>query len=58
MPSPRRILARPCNDVRSPEAYHALARRVFGDVTVDVRHSLMTVPYSHAIITCRKTDAA
>lgn len=38
--------------VRSPEAYAALARRVFDKVDVSVRHDLLRIPYTHAILEC------
>lgn len=40
-------------NVRSPEEYEALARSVFPNVSVAVRHDLLNVPYTHAILTCR-----
>ena len=39
-------------NVRSPEAYRALAEARFSHVTVDVRHDLLHIPYSHALLTC------
>lgn len=36
--------------VRRPEAYAALAREEFDDVTVTVRTDLLRVPYSHAVV--------
>jgi SAM-dependent methyltransferase len=42
--------------VRSPEAYEKLARTSFGKVTVDVRHDLLRVPYTHAIMVCVDHD--
>jgi SAM-dependent methyltransferase len=40
--------------VRTPEALAALARRVFPDVEVHVRHDLLRVPYTLLILVCRK----
>lgn len=40
--------------VRTAEIYERLARQVFRDVEVFVRHDLMRIPYSHAIMICRK----
>jgi SAM-dependent methyltransferase len=39
-------------NVRSPEGYRALAGRHFGQVSADVRHDLLHIPYSHALLTC------
>jgi SAM-dependent methyltransferase len=39
-------------NVRSPEGYRALAEPRFAQVTVDVRHDLLHIPYSHALMTC------
>ena len=39
-------------NVRSPEGYRALAEERFTKVTVDVRHDLLHIPYSHALMTC------
>jgi len=39
--------------VRSPEAYEAIARTVFDDVTVHVRHDMLRVPYTHVIMVCQ-----
>jgi SAM-dependent methyltransferase len=38
--------------VRTSEGYAALASRVFPDVRVSVRHDLLRVPYTHAILEC------
>jgi SAM-dependent methyltransferase len=38
--------------VRTSEDYAALASRVFPDVKVSVRHDLLRVPYTHAILEC------
>lgn len=40
------------NDVRSPDGYRRLAEVSFGAVRVDVRHDLLRLPYSHAILVC------
>jgi SAM-dependent methyltransferase len=37
-------------NVRRPEGYEALARRVFDDVTVVVRHDLLRIPYTHCVL--------
>lgn len=39
--------------VRRPPAYGRLAEKAFADVTVHVRHDLLRVPYSHAILSLR-----
>ncbi|MGB3338254.1 MAG: class I SAM-dependent methyltransferase [Devosia sp.] len=36
--------------VRSPDAYAALARPHFSEVSVTLRHDLLAVPYSHCIM--------
>lgn len=36
--------------VRPPGAYAAIAREVFGEVDVEVRHDLLRIPYSHCVI--------
>lgn len=41
--------------VRSAEGYRALAQRCFDEVTVQERHDLLRVPYSHAIVTAAAT---
>lgn len=42
-------------NVRTAEQYLALARPAFGEaVTVHVRHDLNHIPYTHAILECRK----
>lgn len=38
--------------VRSPEGYQRLAEASFGAVKVHVRHDLLHVPYTHAILEC------
>ena len=38
--------------VRSPDAYEKLARTAFAEVTVNVRHDLLRVPYTHTIMVC------
>jgi SAM-dependent methyltransferase len=44
-------------NVRSPEGYEALARRAFDDVKLHLRHDLLRVPYSHAILECSRPTA-
>ena len=39
-------------NVRSGEAYAALARPFFGSVGLSVRHDMLNVPYTHAILVC------
>lgn len=36
--------------VRTPEGYRNLAVQIFPNVRVEVRHDLLTVPYTHAIL--------
>ncbi|HCS12714.1 MAG: hypothetical protein COS82_10020 [Zetaproteobacteria bacterium CG06_land_8_20_14_3_00_59_53] len=38
--------------VRSPEAYHALARSSFPLVNHHLRHDMLNIPYSHSIMQC------
>lgn len=45
-------------NVRTPEGYAALAREHFGDVRCSVRHDLLYIPYSHAILECQAAEAA
>jgi SAM-dependent methyltransferase len=40
--------------VRSPEAYAALASRVFGKVDVSIHHNLLRIPYTHVILECAR----
>jgi SAM-dependent methyltransferase len=44
---------RGCN-VRVPDAYAALAAPAYDEITLTVRHDLLRIPYSHAILECRK----
>lgn len=37
-------------NVRSPQEYETLARSVFTDVKIVVRHDLLRIPYSHCIL--------
>jgi SAM-dependent methyltransferase len=39
-------------NVRSPEGYEALGRRAFAESRVHLRHDLLWVPYTHAILEC------
>jgi SAM-dependent methyltransferase len=39
-------------NVRSPAGYEALARQAFHEVSLSLRHDLLRVPYSHAILEC------
>lgn len=39
--------------VRSGQAYRELARAVFPNAALTIRHDLLHVPYTHAIVTCR-----
>jgi 2-polyprenyl-3-methyl-5-hydroxy-6-metoxy-1,4-benzoquinol methylase len=40
-------------NVRDAEGYQRLARQVFGEVTPQVRHDLLRIPYTHLILQCR-----
>lgn len=40
-------------NVRSPDAYRALAAQVFDQVECEVRHDLLRIPYSHCILQMR-----
>jgi SAM-dependent methyltransferase len=39
-------------NVRSPDGYRALAKESFRNVNVTVRHNLLRVPYTHAVLEC------
>lgn len=41
-------------NVREPDCYAAIARSVFVEVKVTVRHDLARIPYTHTILECRK----
>lgn len=41
-------------NVRTPEAYRELAEGIFSRVSVHVRHDINRIPYTHAILECRK----
>lgn len=41
-------------NVRSPDAYAHLARQVFRRVDVTVRDDMIRIPYSHAVLECRR----
>lgn len=41
--------------VRSPEAYEAIARRVFPCVEASVHHDLNSYPYTHCVMNCALT---
>lgn len=41
-------------NVRSPEAYEALAKRVFANVKPIVRHDLLRIPYTHCVLEITK----
>lgn len=43
------------NNVRSPDEYERIARLTFTNIRVDVRHDLLRLPYTHAILTCRRS---
>lgn len=45
-------------NVRDAAGYAHLAGEAFSDVRVDVRHDLLRVPYTHAILQCRKPRGA
>jgi SAM-dependent methyltransferase len=40
--------------VRRAEEYVSLAQRVFSDVETHIRHDMLRMPYTHAILECRK----
>ncbi|MFT6398428.1 MAG: SAM-dependent methyltransferase [Bradymonadia bacterium] len=40
--------------VRRPAQYEALARSVFGDVSVEVRHDILRIPYNHCVTIAQK----
>jgi len=39
-------------NVRSPDGYRALAEPYFEQVSTVVRHDLLRIPYTHALLTC------
>jgi len=41
-------------NVRPPHGYQELARLAYRDVTLHVRHDLLRVPYSHAVLECSR----
>ena len=41
--------------VRTPDAYEALARSVFGSVDVEIRTDLIRIPYTHCVMTCTRS---
>ncbi len=42
--------------VRRPEQYEALAGSVFEDVSVEVRHDILRIPYNHCVTIARKSS--
>jgi SAM-dependent methyltransferase len=42
--------------VRPAEAYEKLARQVFPDVKVHIRHDMMRIPYTHIIMECTAAE--
>lgn len=48
------ILADRGQNVRTPEAYAALAAPHFGSVATHVRHDMLRIPYTHCILECTK----
>jgi SAM-dependent methyltransferase len=43
-------------NVRTQEGYLKLASQVFSNITTDIRHDLLRIPYTHFILECVKTD--
>lgn len=43
-------------NVRTAEGYRSLAAPTFESVESAVRHDMLRVPYSHALLTCTRTD--
>ncbi len=41
-------------DVRTPDGYERLALEAFEQVDTQVRHDLLRVPYSHALLSCTR----
>jgi SAM-dependent methyltransferase len=39
-------------NIRSPEAYGALARQSFGHVKIDIRHDLLRIPFTLCFLEC------
>lgn len=42
-------------NVRTEEGYRSLIEKVFPHIKIDVREDLLRVPYTHIIITCRRS---
>ena len=40
--------------IRAPDGYVEIARTAFADVACEVRHDLLRIPYTHAILTCTR----
>lgn len=45
-------------NVRAPEALTRLVATHFAEVEVDCRHDLARIPYTHAVLSCRRPRAA
>ena len=45
-------------NVRGPEDYRELARKHFGKVEASIRHDLLRIPYTHAILVCSEPRAS
>ncbi|MGI8574512.1 MAG: class I SAM-dependent methyltransferase [Egibacteraceae bacterium] len=43
-------------NIRSLDAYRALAQRCFADVTPHVRHDLLRIPYTHLFLECVRSE--
>lgn len=41
-------------NIRSPEAYQALALKHFSQVKVNIRHDMLNIPYTHTVMKCSK----
>jgi len=41
-------------NVRTPSAYAQLADGLLADITVDVRHDLLNIPYTHTVMVCSR----
>ncbi len=44
-------------NVRTPEGYERLAKEAFGEVTADVNHRLLRIPFTGCILTCHQAGA-
>lgn len=41
-------------DIRTPEGYQSLAKQSFNELSFQITHNLLRIPYTHFIMECRK----